>query len=169
MKVYLAAVLLCAAACSAKVDPVGEGPDELTWRILSSGQYGRAANDTGPGDRREPFMLIARSQTEYEQLWNRHVGDGEVPPAAFDEETVVFLLTGPQPTGGHEIDPRDVRLEGETLVIDAVVKRPGPGTISSQAFSSPYVIVAVNDRRFGTVTWYNEGRVVSTQRLQTAP
>lgn len=166
MKAYFAAMMLCMAACTARVDQPMEGPEELTWRILAAGEYGRAANQTDAEDRREPSVLIARSQGQYETLWHQHVSEEEPPPAAFDEESVVFLLTGPRPTGGYSIDPRSVKLEGDTLAVSANVERPEPGRISSQAFTAPYAVVAVNDRSFGTVSWYQGGELVATQRLQ---
>lgn len=166
MRIFIAAVVLLMAGCTAGVDQPMEGPDELTWRILASGQYGQAANSTAPEDRRAPELMIARSQSQYEALWKRHIGEDELPPAAFDEESVIFLLTGPHPTGGYSIDPRDVDVAGDTLTIVAELEKPAPDRITSQAFTAPYAVIAVNDRNFGAVNWYRGGELVAAERLQ---
>lgn len=157
----LSLLLVLAPSCSAVDSGNAAGDDsKMTWRILASGSHSGAAS-AGEPQKSAPRVEIARSQEEYERLWDRLIRNGERPPAAFDEESVIFLLGGVQSTGGYRIDPRDVELEGDRLIMDVRVEGPPPGAIVTQAFTAPWALVAVNRREFVEAQWVEDGRVVA--------
>ena len=114
-------------------------------RMIGSGQYAAAT----PA---QPQALAAHDEASYDRLWTSAVGRGEAPPVDFENDSVVILLAGSRPTGGFTIEVRGAAMEGETLVIDASVKPPPAGAIVTQAFTSPYAVIAVN-AKFKDVRW----------------
>jgi hypothetical protein len=97
--------------------------------------------------------ILASDEAAYRRLWTSVIGGGEAPSADFASESVVFLLAGPRPTGGWTVEARGASVEGETLVVDAAVQAPSPDAIVTQAFTSPYAVVAVKTKSVKDVRW----------------
>lgn len=133
-------------------------------RVLDTGSYGAAATgDTG--GRRAPFVLVARDVEEFARLWGEHVGNKQLPAVDFSRERAVFLLMGPQSTGGYSIELHDAERDGDRLRIDATVHHPSSDSIVTQAFTAPYAVIAVRDRGFRSVEWMNERRLLARTDL----
>lgn len=158
----LSIIILAGAACTAvDTDTSDASRDEISWRILDSGSTRDA-----DGSDDAPRILVARSHDEYRELWRRHISSQEPPPVAFDEESVIFLLGGKRPTGGFAVDPREVDLEAQQLLIRARVQGPGPGEMVSQVLTYPWSAVAVNRRSFSRASWYSEGALIDDARVE---
>jgi hypothetical protein len=128
--------LTCAAAAG--------GPVEL--RTISRGANASARPS-------QPQAVAAFDDAAYQRLWTSMIGGGEPQAIDFATESAVFLLIGPKPTGGWSIDVRGATVEGETLVVDAAIKPPPPDAFVTQAFTSPYVVIAVMTKSFKDVRW----------------
>lgn len=115
-------------------------------RTVESGSYAAAKP-------KSPEAMLATDDAAYARLWSSIAGGDTRPPVDFAKESVVFLLAGSKPTGGWSIEPRGAMLDGDTLVIDAVIKGPPPGGIVTQAFTSPFAVVAVDTRNAKDVRW----------------
>lgn len=118
----------------------------MELRTLGSGAYAAAKPQT-------PQATAAHDQKRYEELWGSMIGRGEMPPVDFTKEAAVFLLAGSRPTGGYSIEPKGASLDGETLVVDAPIKGPPPDSMVTQAFTSPYAVVAVSAKNFKDIRW----------------
>lgn len=81
------------------------------------------------------------------------IGGGSPPPVDFQSDSAVFLLAGSKPTGGWTVVPRGASVEGKTLVVDAAIQPPPPDAYVTQAFTSPYAVVAVSTKAFEDVRW----------------
>src|SRR6185503_2511576 len=114
------------------------GPVEL--RTISRGPYAAAKPD-------QVQAVAAADEESYRRFWPL-IGVGEAPAVDFATESVVFLLAGSKPTGGWSVEARGAKVEGETLVIDAVIKPPPPDAIVTQAFTSPYAVITVKTKAF---------------------
>lgn len=146
--------------------PAEENPAMTTasYRLLEKGGYGMAAQ---AADVRvtAPSVEIATSQTEYNALWRTHIGQGELPAVDFSKESVVFLLMGARSTGGYGIDPNEVKLEGATAVISAAMIQPGKGDMTTQAFTAPFAVIAIEKPQVQAVEWRDAaGQVVVEHR-----
>lgn len=120
------------------------GPVEL--RTISRGANAAAKPS-------QPQAISAADESAYRRLWPSTIGAGEPPAVDFAKESVVFLLAGEKPTGGWSVEARGAVVEGETLVVDAVIHAPPPGAIVTQAFTSPYAVIAVNTKAYKDVRW----------------
>ncbi len=115
-------------------------------RVLTTGAYGASQAES-------PRAIAVKSADEYRSAWQEHVGTGEPPQADFATESVVILLAGLKRSGGYSVEPRGVSVDGRTLVVDAVVNRPPPGSMTTQALTSPYAVIAVDTKSFDDVRW----------------
>lgn len=144
---------LLSSACSGSDDDGGDevsagaggestGPvefeDDDDRRLLSEG-----AN--GPKTAGE---ITAKSADDWRGKW---VATGvEAPPpdvndVDFSKEVVVALLAGERPTGGWKIsNDVVVKRQGRFAAIEYTVVGPGKGCTTTQALTSPYVVLAVN-------------------------
>ncbi len=136
---FLAALALAGTCATATGGPV-------ETRTISSGAYAAAKPES-------PQSAAAFDDATYRRLWSTMIGGGEAPAVDFASESIVFLLAGSKPTGGWTIEVRGATVEGETLVLDAAIKGPPPDAIVTQAFTSPYAVVAVKSKLFKDVRW----------------
>ncbi|HJQ40654.1 MAG TPA: protease complex subunit PrcB family protein [Thermoanaerobaculia bacterium] len=120
------------------------GPVEL--RTISRGNNAAAKPS-------QPQAIAVTNEADYRRQWPSVIGAGEAPAVDFAKESVVFLLAGSKPTGGWSVEARGVTVEGETLVVDAAIHAPPPGAIVTQAFTSPYAVIAVSTKLFKDVRW----------------
>ena len=114
-------------------------PERLAWDVVARG-------DQAVGFAAASYQLIT-SQTELVSLWQRAYGSRlTVPPLPnldFRRETVVAVFMGSRSTGGYGLDVKDVRDEEGELYIDLVVTEPAPGAITTQALTSPWLLLRV--------------------------
>lgn len=114
-------------------------PEQLTWEVMARG--GQAVGFNG-----RTFVLIS-NRDELISLWNRAYGSQlSVPPLPsvdFRRETIVAIFQGSQSTGGYSVDVEAVKEENGELYLDLTFRSPAPGTITTQALTSPWVIVRV--------------------------
>ncbi|HKR66570.1 MAG TPA: protease complex subunit PrcB family protein, partial [Thermoanaerobaculia bacterium] len=98
--------------------------------------------------------VAAFDDATYREIWKKQVGEGTPPSVDFAKEAVVFLFAGMRNTAGYAIETRGVSLDGDALVVDAVVSGPPRGAMTAQVITYPYAIVAVTPRNFRSVRWH---------------
>lgn len=112
---------------------------ELTWSVLAQGNQA-VTSETSE-------FAIATGREELVGLWNKAYGNQlNLPPLPnldFRRESVVAFFLGTRSTGGYSIDVQNVTLEGSEVFIDVEVNAPPPGAITTQALTSPWVMVRV--------------------------
>ncbi|HEX7004454.1 MAG TPA: protease complex subunit PrcB family protein [Trueperaceae bacterium] len=112
---------------------------EVVWEVMAQGNQ-------AVGFEQQSFFLV-RDQATLLSLWNRaHGSQLQVPPvpdADFSRETVVALFLGTKPTGGYAIEVERVSLVDGDLFIDVAIREPGAGAITTQAITSPWVMVRI--------------------------
>lgn len=113
--------------------------DEIVWEVLGEGNQ-------AVGFEQQRFFLV-RDDATLRTLWNRaHGSQLQVPPVpdvTFSRETVVALFLGTKPTGGYGIEVQDLALTQGELFIDARISEPAPDAITTQALTSPWVMIRV--------------------------
>lgn len=136
---YLRTGLYLQGDFNAVAAPPRRQQSELVWEVM-----GRGAQASGFSERE--FILVSDAEM-LRDLWNRaHGSQLQVPPVPevdFGRETVVALFLGTKPTGGYSIDVEGVTLEQGELFIDVRVEEPPPGAITTQALTSPWVMVRI--------------------------
>lgn len=114
-------------------------PERLTWDVVARG-------DQAVGFASASYQLVT-SQDELISLWQRAYGSRLTVPALpsldFRRETIIALFMGSRSSGGYSMDVTDVREEGGELYVELQVTEPAPGTITTQALTSPWLILRV--------------------------
>lgn len=100
--------------------------------------------DRGQNSRVEsPRQATVRSPAEWSALWRTHAPNRPAPDVDFSTMMVAAVFLGSRPTGGFSVEIVRTRVDGQSLVIEYVEKRPAPDAITAQVLSAPYHIVAV--------------------------
>lgn len=140
-------LLLILAGCAANA-PAPEAA--MTFRTAASGQNARQKQE------RTTSMALF-SDVTLRKIWPTMIGGVEPPAVDFEKEMLVVLLAGSRPTGGWSIEPRAVSVAADGwLDVDAEIRRPPPDAIVTQAFTSPWVAVAVEKREIKGIRWHPE-------------
>lgn len=118
----------------------------MTFRIAGSGQHAR--------QQEERTSAVAF----FDDATMRGAWPGDDPPTIdFQKEMVIVLFAGSRPTGGWSIVPRGVSLSADNwLIVDAAIRKPPPDAIVTQAFTSPWIAIAVGKRTIEGVRWHPE-------------
>jgi hypothetical protein len=107
-------------------------PASLPFVVVGKGAVSGVA---GPGSR------IARTDAEWQALWQSLSLRGAQPAVQFQNTMVVALFLGSRPTAGFEADITGVKREGDVLVIDWRERMPEPG--NPPVDTTPFVLVGV--------------------------
>ncbi|EYB67610.1 hypothetical protein DEIPH_ctg033orf0011 [Deinococcus phoenicis] len=97
----------------------------------------------------------AALSTLYNLAYGRQTGMPSVPSLP-GNDTVVGVFLGQRATGGYSVQVTGASTQGGVLTLTVALGAPGPGSITTQALTSPWTLVQVP----GT---YREVRVVDTQ------
>jgi len=135
---------------------------QVPWEVLAQGQ--QAVGFDKPG-----FQLVT-SQDQLTNLWYKAYGSQlqmpKVPTVDFSRETVVAAFDGQKPTGGYNLQVRDVTVENGELYIDLVATEPQAGAITTQGLTSPWILIHVLRGGFA-VAWFrnpDDGSLIGVAR-----
>jgi|GEM_PF-885372 len=146
--VLLAALLLACASCGGK-----EAGREIPFAELERGSSFPHGGEEA-GDPR-PFIEVAADRAGWEALWARvHPPSLEAeapPPPELDtaQEVAVGVFQGVKPTGGYTVEVSSVRARGNTVEVAVRLTEPSPGSMVTQAFTSPYQLVKISRSELG--------------------
>ncbi len=113
-------------------------------------------NLSGPTSRiRALRFVVIHNKTDFTTLWKEFQPnpDATMPEIDFAKKDVVAFFAGGKPTGGYSASISKITLskDGKSADVEVLVAKPGPGTITTQAFTFPYTLKAV-DKLPKTVT-----------------
>jgi hypothetical protein len=91
----------------------------------------------------EPRQAVARTETEWAQLWRQHAGAAPLPPVDFTSRTVVAVFLGTRPTAGFGVEITGTRQDGATLVVQWRERRPGPDRMTAQVLTTPAHLASI--------------------------
>ena len=135
---------------------------ELLWDTLASGSQAVGAET--------PSFQLITSQADLVSAWTRAYGTRlalpPLPDVNFPQETVLAVFSDTKPTGGYALEVQDVTLDDNDLYIDLNETEPAPGTITTQALTTPWILVRVL-RGDVNAAWFREpggGRIIGVAR-----
>lgn len=140
--VLISAVLALTITCTATR---GES-ENVEMSTIASGSY--AVDESGRK------AVLATTNDDYRRLWTELIGEGDAPQVDLTNGAVVFLLGGSKPTGGWSVAPKSVTVASDgTAIVDANVEGPPVGSMVTQAFTSPYAVILVQNAKPKRVRW----------------
>ncbi len=118
---------------------------------------------------RATYRLL-RTREELAQAWNQAYGTSlnvpALPSADLARETMVAVFLGPKPTGGYGLDVAAASIEGGDLYVDVRATSPAPGAITTQALTSPWLVLRI-PRGDVSAVWFRDavdGRLLAVAR-----
>lgn len=132
MKIFALVLLLVGALALA----AAQGRPDVPFQVLERGQ--------NSGEKTQNLKVIRTQKAFEEYLKDR--GETGIPKGLKDvdwtKEQVVVVYGGEQPTGGFGVEvKRILSSDVQRLNLEAILIRPRPNTIVTQAFTTPYIIV----------------------------
>lgn len=126
---------------STPTPPTPGGPVSYS-EVKSGSNSGYASPNFGAG-------LINREST-YQAVWDktnaRILPSPTAPDLDFNASSAVFLFMGQRPTGGFGFRVDRMEAEGSTLTVHVTVSSPKAGSITTQAFTSPWKLLSVSGK-----------------------
>jgi len=109
----------------------------LDWRVLDTGSYAAYRG-------KEPYALLACSREALEELWDLAYGrkiPKPKPPELAPGRCLAGFFWGLKPSGGYRIEVRSGRRVGDRAEFVLELKTPPPGSLTTQALTSPFVLI----------------------------
>lgn len=130
----LAATLMLPGCASSRSETAEGGP--LARQITQSAHCGL----TAPGH----VHLASRQDVQkLEALPGRNLSLEALKTIEFEREHIVLASIGQKPTGGYSVTLDSSEIRGGTLELRVRVAEPAPGTIVTQALTTPCAVIAV--------------------------
>ncbi len=127
------------------------------WRIMKTGSYAAYRGRT-------PMAYLACSPRGVAELWEFAFGNRlpkASPPTLAPGRCLAGFFWGVKPTGGYRIEVKGGRVRGRTAEFALVLQTPRPGTLTTQALTSPFVLIEVF-RPVDEVRFYDaEGKLLA--------
>lgn len=152
------------ALAPAPATPVTPPPTQppTTGGTITVREITRGSNSTFSGA--APAVFVARSASDLASAWRLANGNQipipPVPSVTFTGNTAVTIFMGQRPTGGYGIRVVSAQASGDTLTITAELASPPPGAITTQALTSPWVLLQVSGAFTRVIVQDTSGRVV---------
>ncbi len=153
-------------AVAAQSVPVGNGAP-ATSAASSNGLNARelASGNNAAVDGASPSVSVATSESELRAAWQlahgRQSSAPALPSVNLSGNTVITFFLGQKPTGGYGVRLVSARAEGDTLTLTLDIRQPGPGSITTQALTSPWIAVSVPGTFARVVVQDGAGKVLA--------
>lgn len=133
------------------------GAQTMTNGSVNLSEVARGTNASAES----PSVIVARSASEVRSLYGvaygRQSGTPTLPNLAAGE-ALVGIFIGQRSTGGYGVRVTGADVQGGTLNLRAELTAPGAGSITTQALTSPWVIVRVGGSFSGISVTDQSGR-----------
>jgi hypothetical protein len=130
----LVATLLASGCASSRSETAEGGP--LARQITQSAHCGL----TAPGH----VHLTSREEVQrLEALPGRNLSLETLKTVQFEREHIVLAAIGQKPTGGYSVTLDSSEIRSGTLELTVRVSEPAPGTMVTQALTTPCAVIAV--------------------------
>ncbi len=115
-------------------------PPPPAYRILAQGA--QSAYTEGA-----PKAFLARTEGEWREVWSLatqgRIPQPPLPPVDFGRRAVAAFFWGLKPTGGYGLQVLGVTQSGRRAQVVLDLRSPPPGSIVTQALTSPYVLLEI--------------------------
>ncbi|HYE65027.1 MAG TPA: DUF885 family protein, partial [Pyrinomonadaceae bacterium] len=135
IKIIRLAMLGDARAPSASSGSAQDLSSALDFSVLATG--------TQSGYEGPRAVELITSQSDWERAWRIIGNDRPMPHVNFNTRAVILAYQGQKPTGGYSISVDEIHRDGTSLTVRANEQSPHPGTLTTQALTSPFVAVSI--------------------------
>jgi len=129
--------LLLSACATTEISPDNDATYiiNIEFKIIARGQFSNISLTK---------QLVIKNKRDWQQLWNIH-NEGQNtrrPPVNFDDDIIIAIFTGQQPSGGYAVGISKMKKLDGNLYVTVTFKEPSPGDAVSLALTQPYIFVS---------------------------
>lgn len=132
---FCAVVGMLASAMASAQGPQEQPADQPPWKLAGPRSAITSARN-----------VVIRDAAQFARVWKEHQPQGmeAAPPKVdFSRQDVVAVFAGSRPTGGFAVEIGKPQVRSGRAEIPVTIWKPGPGTMVTQAFTSPFAFQAV--------------------------
>ncbi|WP_110885113.1 protease complex subunit PrcB family protein [Deinococcus yavapaiensis] len=141
-RTYLRTGLFVQPGLATAIAPTPAAPSNSNPSVTVT-EYTRGANSIFSSPNASVF--VSRTATDLAArlavAFGNQTNPPNLPSVDFARETIVTFFLGQRPTGGYGVSLVSARASGSTLTVTVRVTAPGPGAITSQVITSPFLLV----------------------------
>ncbi|MBN4080414.1 protease complex subunit PrcB family protein [Beggiatoa alba] len=142
----LIACILLLTGCTSGSNSAGSFEDEnemghypdIDFKIFSTGSFSNISL---------PQQLVIRTKKDWLHFWKIH-NDGQGlkrPKVNFDQNMVIAVFAGQQPSGGYSVGISHLKQHDENLYVMLSFTEPKPGELVSLALTQPYILISTEN------------------------
>lgn len=91
-----------------------------------------------------PRDQVVRTKADLEKVWKKlNLSDQKLPDVNFENQTILAIFMGEQPTGGYSIRIDRISSTVDGLIVAVRRTEPPKGTPVTLSLTRPYIIVSV--------------------------
>jgi uncharacterized protein (DUF885 family) len=141
---------------------VDEDSRDVDFSVVATG-----TNSSYTGAR---SLELISNQTDWQRVWQVVGSDRRIPELNFDTRSAIVVYQGIKPTGGWSILVNKLRRVGQNLIVSVREQKPGPGDITTDALTSPFVVVSIPRLPGGVTVAFEDNIIKQIQEpTQTKP
>jgi hypothetical protein len=88
-------------------------------------------------------QVVVRTAADWGALWKEHAAERPMPAVDFAREAVAAVFLGTRSTGGFGVEIVGAGQKAGAFVVQYRETKPGPGAITAQVITSPFLLVAM--------------------------
>src|SRR5699024_2807765 len=92
----------------------------------------------------EKEFTVIEDEGQLKTVYNRIMGQKDIPNINWNQQQVVLLTLGQKYTGGYGIDISEVIKTNKEIKVLYKIKNPKAGDIVTQALTAPYVMTSID-------------------------
>lgn len=141
-RTYLRTALFVQPGIATAIAPAPVVPSNPNPSVTVT-EYTRGGNSTFSSPNASVFVsrTAADLAARLAVAFGNQTNPPTLPSVDFGRETIVTFFLGQKPTGGYGVSLVSARASGSTLTLTVRVTAPGPGVITSQVITSPFLAV----------------------------
>jgi hypothetical protein len=115
-------------------------------------------------------LELVSNQADWQRVWQIVGSDRRMPEINFDTRSVIIVYQGRKPTGGWSVLVDKLTRKGSRLIVSVREQKPGPGDITTDVLTSPFVIVSIPRLPAGVIVTFEDNVITQdSNRDATKP
>ncbi len=143
------------SSSDASHESIEEDSRVIDFSVLATG-----ANSSYEGMRSLQYVT---NQSEWQRVWQAVGNDRPAPEVNFNTHGVIVAYQGRKNTGGYSISVEEVRRVGTSIIVSVTEQSPRPGEITTDALTSPFVVVSIPRPPAGVFVKFKEDVIKQEQ------
>jgi hypothetical protein len=129
--------VLLAAGTALAISACGAAPERSGGNAMEIEEIARGSFSQVQQER----MEVIRDASDFRSVWRQAGRRGEAPEIDFERDMIAVVFMGERRTGGYSIRVDGAERSNDGLVLQVLMREPGPDCMTTQALTQPWQIV----------------------------